>query len=55
MNTLLAFWRSTPGKKVVMGATGVVMIAWLVLHMLGNLQAFTGPAKLDALRDLVTT
>ena len=48
MTNLLAFWRSTAGKKVVMGATGLVMIAWLVLHMLGNLQAFGGAAKLDA-------
>ena len=48
MNNLLAFWRSTAGKKVVMGATGLVMIAWIVLHMLGNLQAFGGAAKLDA-------
>ena len=48
MKNLLAFWRSTPGKKVVMGATGLVMIAWLVLHMVGNLQAFAGAAKLDA-------
>jgi succinate dehydrogenase / fumarate reductase cytochrome b subunit len=48
VKNLLAFWRSTPGKKVVMGATGLVMIAWLVLHMVGNLQAFSGGAKLDA-------
>lgn len=48
MNRLFLFWRSTPGKKVVMGATGLVMIAWLVLHMLGNLQVFGGAAKLDA-------
>jgi succinate dehydrogenase / fumarate reductase cytochrome b subunit len=48
VKNLLAFWRSTPGKKVVMGATGLVMIAWLVLHMLGNLQAFAGAVKLDA-------
>ena len=44
---LLAFWRSTLGKKVVMGLTGLIMIVWLVLHMVGNLQAFGGAAKLN--------
>jgi succinate dehydrogenase / fumarate reductase cytochrome b subunit len=45
---LLAFWRSTIGKKVVMGATGLLMIGFVVLHMLGNLQAFIGPEKFNA-------
>ena len=40
-------WRSTLGKKIVMGLTGLIMIAWLVLHTAGNLQAFAGPAKLN--------
>lgn len=47
MKNLQAFWRSTLGKKVVMGLTGLIMIGWLVLHMVGNLQAFSGPAKLN--------
>jgi len=45
---LLAFWRSTIGKKVVMGATGLLMIGFVVMHMLGNLQAFIGPEKFNA-------
>ncbi|HTS89618.1 MAG TPA: succinate dehydrogenase cytochrome b subunit [Gemmatimonadales bacterium] len=48
MKRLLAFWDSTPGKKVVMGVTGLIMIGFLIMHMLGNLQAFAGPAKLNA-------
>lgn len=47
MSKSLTFWNSTPGKKVVMGVTGLIMIGFLVVHMLGNLQAFQGPAKLD--------
>ena len=47
MSKILTFWNSTPGKKVVMGVTGLIMIGFLVVHMLGNLQAFQGPAKLD--------
>jgi succinate dehydrogenase / fumarate reductase cytochrome b subunit len=38
----VTFWRSTVGKKVVMGLTGLIMIAWLILHLLGNLQIFAG-------------
>ncbi|MEO8634502.1 MAG: succinate dehydrogenase cytochrome b subunit [Gemmatimonadales bacterium] len=48
MSKILSFWRSTLGKKVVMGLTGLFMIGFLIMHMLGNLQAFAGAAKLDA-------
>ena len=48
MSKIRSFWRSTLGKKVVMGLTGLIMIGFLVAHMLGNLQAFLGAAKLDA-------
>jgi succinate dehydrogenase cytochrome b subunit len=47
MSKIRGLWDSTPGKKVVMGATGLIMIGFLLVHMLGNLQAFLGPAKLD--------
>ncbi|NJQ14993.1 succinate dehydrogenase cytochrome b subunit [Streptomyces bohaiensis] len=36
-------WRSTLGKKAVMAVTGLVMLAYLVAHMLGNLKIFFGP------------
>lgn len=48
MTTILAFWRSTLGKKVVMGVTGLLMIGFVGLHMLGNLQVFLGSEKLNA-------
>ncbi len=31
-----------------MAASGLVLFAWLLVHMLGNLQAFEGAEKLDA-------
>ena len=43
----MSFWRSTVGKKVVMGLTGLIMIAWLILHLLGNLQVFAGPETIN--------
>jgi len=47
MTKLSAFWSSTAGKKIVMGVTGLIMIGFVVMHMLGNLQAFQGPEKLN--------
>ncbi len=44
----LAFYRSTIGKKIIMGVTGLIGIAFVILHMAGNLQAFAGPRKLNA-------
>ena len=42
------FWRSTIGKKIVMGVTGLIMVAFVIAHMVGNLQIFVGAAKINA-------
>ena len=47
MSAVARLWRSTVGKKAVMAVTGLIWVAFLLLHMLGNLQAFMGPAKLN--------
>jgi succinate dehydrogenase cytochrome b subunit len=39
---LLFLWRTTVGKKVVMAATGLVLFAFVVVHMLGNLKIYEG-------------
>ncbi|MFM9369889.1 succinate dehydrogenase [Streptomyces sp. Da 82-17] len=36
------FWDSTVGKKTVMAVSGLVMLLYLVVHMLGNLKIFFG-------------
>jgi len=41
------FWHSSVGKKAVMAATGLIMIAFLIVHALGNLQMFQGPLKIN--------
>ena len=38
----MQFLRSTIGQKILMAITGVGLIVWVTLHMLGNLQAFAG-------------
>lgn len=44
---MLAFYRSTIGKKIIMAVTGVIGVLFLILHMAGNLQAFMGAEKIN--------
>jgi succinate dehydrogenase / fumarate reductase cytochrome b subunit len=48
LKTIIGFWNSTLGKKVVMAVTGLIMIGFVIVHMLGNLQAFLGAEKLNS-------
>jgi len=47
------FLRSTIGRKVVMAVTGVLLVAFLVEHMLGNLLVFGGPAVLNTYAEIL--
>jgi succinate dehydrogenase / fumarate reductase, cytochrome b subunit len=47
-NRLLALWSSVIGKKVVMAATGAVLILFVIDHMVGNLKIFSGPEEINA-------
>jgi len=44
---LAAAWRSSIGKKALMAATGFVLFVFVLVHMMANLQAFAGAARLD--------
>ena len=46
-NAVSRFWHSSVGKKAVMAVTGLGMIAFLISHVLGNLQVFAGPLKIN--------
>lgn len=46
--SMVGFYRSTIGKKVIMAATGVIGLVFVILHVAGNLQAFAGEEKLNA-------
>ena len=48
MSWLVDFAKSSIGAKVVMGITGVMLIGFVIMHMLGNLQVFLGPDVLNA-------
>src|SRR3954467_8217109 len=44
---LVQFYRSTIGKKIIMGVTGLIGVGFVIAHMAGNLQAFLGSRKLN--------
>ena len=50
---LVRFWNSSVGKKVVMGATGLILVAFVILHMAGNLQFFAGAERFNAYSHLL--
>ena len=39
---LRELWASTIGKKLIVGVTGVILAAYVILHMLGNLKTLQG-------------
>jgi len=41
-------WRSSLGKKYVMAITGFGLWLFVIVHLLGNLQIFLGPGKINA-------
>ncbi|HTY41608.1 MAG TPA: succinate dehydrogenase cytochrome b subunit [Thermoanaerobaculia bacterium] len=41
------FARSSIGRKVIMAATGVILVGFVVVHMLGNLQVYMGPEAMN--------
>jgi succinate dehydrogenase / fumarate reductase cytochrome b subunit len=45
---LLEFYRSALGKKYVMAVTGIVLLGYVLVHMIGNLKLYLGPQSLAA-------
>ena len=45
--TTMTFYQTSVGKKAVMAVTGFMIFGWVTAHMLGNLQIFLGPEKLN--------
>jgi len=43
----LRFWQTTVGKKAIMAVTGFILFGFVMGHLLGNLQVFKGPEKLN--------
>jgi succinate dehydrogenase / fumarate reductase cytochrome b subunit len=43
----LRFWQTTVGKKAIMAVTGIVLFGFIIGHLLGNLQIFAPPEKIN--------
>lgn len=48
LQSLVRFYHSSIGKKIIVAVTGVVLMGFLVGHLLGNLLVFSGPEALNA-------
>ena len=42
-----SFYRSSIGKKTVVAVTGAMLIGFVVMHLIGNLQFFAGPKLIN--------
>ena len=47
MNPVGSFFRSSIGRKILMAVTGVILIGFVVGHLVGNLQVFSPPDKIN--------
>jgi succinate dehydrogenase / fumarate reductase cytochrome b subunit len=45
---LLAFYRSSIGKKIIMGVTGLILVLFILSHVASNLLVFQGAEGIDA-------
>ena len=48
MSRAVFFYSSLVGQKLIMAVTGILLYLFVVGHLLGNLQIFSGPEKLNA-------
>ena len=55
VESLSCFVRSSIGKKILVAATGLVLVLFVLGHMIGNLLAFAGPDAINAYGHLLQT
>ncbi|HEX2748820.1 MAG TPA: succinate dehydrogenase cytochrome b subunit [Verrucomicrobiales bacterium] len=47
VKSIVRFYQSSIGKKIIVAVTGAAMILFVIAHMIGNLLVFAGPAALN--------
>ncbi len=47
MNIITRVFHSSLGKKYIMSVTGFAMVAFVIAHLIGNLQVFLGPEAIN--------
>jgi succinate dehydrogenase / fumarate reductase, cytochrome b subunit len=55
MKKLLSTFSYSIGKKMIMGLTGLFLISFLVVHLIGNLLLLAGPEKFNAYAHFMST
>jgi len=48
LSRAVRFYQASIGKKFVMAVTGFLLYGFVILHLIGNLQVYLGPEKLNA-------
>ncbi len=48
LNREVGFYRSMVGRKALVAVTGAMLFAYLVAHLIGNLQILAGPERINA-------
>lgn len=43
----MAFLKSTVGRKIIMAVSGLMMLLFVIMHLLGNSSVFAGPAGIN--------
>jgi succinate dehydrogenase / fumarate reductase, cytochrome b subunit len=47
MNPIVFLFRSTIGRKLLMAVTGIILVGFVIGHLVGNLQIFSPPDKIN--------
>src|SRR5215510_7339651 len=47
MSVVVDLWRTTVGRKALVAVSGLLLWAWVILHVAGNLTLFSGPEASD--------
>lgn len=48
MNFTSGYFKTSIGKKFVVAFTGILLVGFVIAHMIGNLQIYAGPEKINA-------
>ncbi len=49
------FWRSAIGKKWIMAVTGIMLLGFVLVHMIGNLKIYLGAGEINAYGEWLRT
>jgi succinate dehydrogenase / fumarate reductase cytochrome b subunit len=51
----LSFYRTAIGKKWVMALSGIALLGYVLVHMIGNLHLYEGPMQVNEYADALRT